>query len=55
MILEFFGVEPVNYAKHVWEIQVELFVRKTKRGDRPMRRTAIYHQGVKLVEREAYV
>ena len=56
MILDFFGVRPRDYAKHLWEVQVEIFNKATRRGsERTARRTTVYHQGNKLEERESYV
>lgn len=55
MILDSFGVEQDDYAKHLWDVHVEVFSKATSRGQRTMRRTAIHHQGMKLEEQETYV
>jgi len=55
MILDFFGVHRRDYARHLWEVHVEMFARTTRRGERMMRRTTVSHQGKKMVERESYV
>jgi len=55
MILDFFGVHPSDYARHLWEVHIEVFAKTTRRGERTARRTTVYHQGKKLEERESYV
>jgi len=55
IILDLFGVRRRDCGKHVWQVHVELFSKATDRGERTMRRTAVYHRGRKLVERESYV
>ena len=55
MILDFFGVPPHDYSKHIWEVHVEVFTKISRRTERTARRTTVYHQGEKLEEREAYV
>lgn len=55
MLLESFGVRAADYQRHIWEVSVELLQKPTRRGDRLVRRTAVYHQGRKLDERDSYV
>lgn len=54
MILDFFGVREKDYPRHLWEVYVEVFNKKTPRGHRLMRHTVIRHQGTVLAEGDAY-
>ena len=44
MILDYFGVTKKDYAKHLWEVHVQVFSKATPRGERTMRRTVGRHQ-----------